>query len=516
MVFSTAVARASQGDAQYSVYTFTTQPRVRTVALTNRSHYTCCTPYQPEASRWPALVDALRSMWQRFFLFLALLCSSLPGYADDACRGWLEALDVALADARIRDIGSQRIPGYPHLRATRWLASLQREVRNEDQQALWLSLAENEARLGWRAELQRLAPHPLLDESWPTHLDACLSALTALTGFPGIAPIRIADNYSRTQRIAGLYPLARLLATPSMNDYRDEMAARFRRPARLPMRHFQVEPFPGNVPVPADLTRNSLDLPLPSTGATQALLNAYAPVISIADTMIYNQPGAIRLAEGLPGVDYRDPVAYTWISWTRYKGHKLLQLNYQVWFSERPREGAFDLYGGPLDSLVWRVTLKPDGNVLFYDSIHGCGCYHKVYPVALGLAPASDEAYAPVFFPGLAPNARQQKVSVRLEPDTHYVVRVEPFVPGQQLEQYRLQDANTLRALPDDQGVITSLYDDKGLVPHSARAERFLLWPLGVPSAGAMRQPGTHAISFFEKRHFDDADLPEKIFRPAP
>src|SRR5690606_6606881 len=212
--------------------------------LTSRSHYTCCTPYQPEASRWPALVDALRSMWQRVFLFLALLCSSLPGNADEACRGWLESLDVALAETRIRDIGSQRIPGYPHLRATRWLASLQREVRNEDQRALWLSLAENEARLGWRVELQRLAPHPLLEESWPAQLDSCLDALTALTGFPGIAPIRIADNYSRTQRIAGLYPLARLLATPSMNDYRDEMAARFRRPARLPMRHFQVEPFP--------------------------------------------------------------------------------------------------------------------------------------------------------------------------------------------------------------------------------------------------------------------------------
>src|SRR5690606_12590451 len=401
------------------------------------------------ASRWPVLVDALRSMWQRFFLFLALLSSGLPGYADETCRGWLDALDVALADAQIRDIGSQRIDGYPHLRATGWLASLQREALSDDQQSLWLSLAESEARQGWHVELQRLAPHALLDDSWPAQLDSCLASLTALTGFPGIGSIRIADNYSRTQRIAGLYPLARLVATPSMNGYRAEMAARFRRPARLPMRHFQVEPFPGNAPVPADLTPNSLDLPLPSPGATRALLHAYAPVLSIADTLIYNQPGAIQLHDGVPQVEYRNPTAYTWLSWTRYKGHKLLQLNYQFWFSERPPEGgALDLYGGPLDSLIWRVTLKPDGNVLFYDSIHGCGCYHKVYPVALGLQPKSDAADAPVFFPGLAPNARQQKVSVRLEPNTHYVVRVEPFVPGQQLETYRLEHANTLRALP--------------------------------------------------------------------
>src|SRR5690606_23404666 len=72
------------------------QPRRRSrspvEATTLAAHRT-----NPEASRWPVLVDALRSMWQRFFLFLALLSSGLPGYADETCRGWLDALDVALA-----------------------------------------------------------------------------------------------------------------------------------------------------------------------------------------------------------------------------------------------------------------------------------------------------------------------------------------------------------------------------------------------------------------------------------
>jgi len=44
------------------------------------------------------------------------------------------------------------------------------------------------------------------------------------------------------------------------------------------------------------------------------------------------------------------------------------------------------------------------------------------------------------------------------------------------------------------------------------RAERWLFWPMGIDSAGAMRQWGRHATAFVGRRHFDDADLLEKRF----
>lgn len=44
----------------------------------------------------------------------------------------------------------------------------------------------------------------------------------------------------------------------------------------------------------------------------------------------------------------------------------------EVWF--------FYLQGGSVDGLAWRVTLLPDGQVAFYDTIHNCGCYHMVFP----------------------------------------------------------------------------------------------------------------------------------------
>jgi hypothetical protein len=57
-----------------------------------------------------------------------------------------------------------------------------------------------------------------------------------------------------------------------------------------------------------------------------------------------------------------------------------------------------------------------------------------------------------------------------------------------------------------------SAYGPDGLVPGTERAERFLFWPMGIPSAGQMRQWGRHATAFVGRRHFDDADLFEKRF----
>ena len=57
-----------------------------------------------------------------------------------------------------------------------------------------------------------------------------------------------------------------------------------------------------------------------------------------------------------------------------------------------------------------------------------------------------------------------------------------------------------------------SLDDPDGLIATSKRGERLLFWPMGIASAGAMRQWGGHATAFVGRRHFDDADLIEKRF----
>jgi len=57
-----------------------------------------------------------------------------------------------------------------------------------------------------------------------------------------------------------------------------------------------------------------------------------------------------------------------------------------------------------------------------------------------------------------------------------------------------------------------SLFGPDGIVPGTQRGERFFFWPMGIASAGAMRQWGRHATAFVGRRHFDDAQLLERRF----
>ena len=61
-------------------------------------------------------------------------------------------------------------------------------------------------------------------------------------------------------------------------------------------------------------------------------------------------------------------------------------------------------------------------------------------------------------------------------------------------------------------GSRASIFGPDGLVAGSERPERWLFWPMGIESAGTMRQWGRQATAFVGRRHFDDADLLEKRF----
>jgi hypothetical protein len=90
------------------------------------------------------------------------------------------------------------------------------------------------------------------------------------------------------------------------------------------------------------------------------LVAAYAPSFEVEIGGDHDRFGRLRWrrAAGAPEVDAAEPVVYVRAAYTRYGEHVLLQLVYSVWF------------GGPFDSVIWRVTLAPDGEPLVYDSIH--------------------------------------------------------------------------------------------------------------------------------------------------
>jgi hypothetical protein len=100
-------------------------------------------------------------------------------------------------------------------------------------------------------------------------------------------------------------------------------------------------------------------------------------------------------------------------------------------------------------------------------------------------------------------------ITVAMESQTHYVQHLYPL--SRELQPatavYSLVDYGQLRSLPYLKDVRRSMFSQDRIAPGSQRLERFILWPTGVLSPGAMRQWGRHAVAFVGKRHFDDPFL---------
>ena len=182
------------------------------------------------------------------------------------------------------------------------------------------------------------------------------------------------------------------------------------------------------------------------------------------------------------------------------------------WFSERrARRQTFDLLAGKLDGVVWRVTVDSAGEALVYDSMHPCGCYHLFFPTdrvtARALPDTLDESmFAPQT---VAKVSSGERVVLRIESGTHYLQRVlRPHRMIDSSRDYQVQIAHLARR----GGGTRSAYGEDGMIAGSERGERWFFWPMGIESAGQMRQWGHHATAFVGRRHFDDPLLLDTYF----
>jgi hypothetical protein len=271
-------------------------------------------------------------------------------------------------------------------------------------------------------------------------------------------------------------------------------------------------------PVPPS-TLDPLGVPVFSAAEAAALFARHAPVLEIDAAGGFDRIGALTLdAEDRVSVDAAAPVMYTRLAYTLLGGLIHPQLVYTFWFNERPPSpgSTCDLLAGKLDGVVWRVTLSFDGDALVYDSMHACGCYHLFFPtekvVARELPTTLDET---LFVPQTVPAARSgEKIMLRIESGSHYLQRVLMTSEAQlaNVVVYQLQDERTLTKLARRDGGTRSAYGPDGFIAGSERAERWFFWPMGIESAGQMRQWGHHATAFVGRRHFDDPLLFDAYF----
>jgi hypothetical protein len=125
--------------------------------------------------------------------------------------------------------------------------------------------------------------------------------------------------------------------------------------------------------------------------------------------------------------------------------------------------------------------------------------------------PHVEWAFSPARLPSLGQGDR---LLFRIASGTHALTGIAALpVDSAQGTAYALRPADDLRTLPQEGGTgRRSLYGPDGFVAGTERGERFLFWPMGIASPGAMRQWGHHATAFVGRRHFDDADLIEARF----
>lgn len=461
-----------------------------------------------------------------------------PSIQDAECQRFFEDLDRLTDAVDARSAGAATVAGAPYLRANRFLASMAREPLSPAAEAAWLerlrATDERErvselANLGPAARslvspIPGISPREALRECGLRLVDRDLRSPRRLSWIKAHAAVP--DSYSRWRRILGGYPLTRwILGEAVASLHRERRAAFSKAPATLPRRGRVIRYVPPGreTLTPDDVRRileessdNPLRIPEPAPEDLLRLYEAFAPAFEI-DTIDENdKPGLLRWDErGRSEVDSSEPSAYRYVSLMRFGAERLLQLNYLVWFPSRPSTNPVDIHGGRLDGLIWRVTLSPEGRPLAYDTIHACGCYYQIYPgIGFRVVQPTDGS-EPVLSPHpvAAPGPGEQ-LSISVSGGRHWVEAVDGA--GRELDEkatMRWHDYKELLSIRNSRGNYRNLFGATGLIAGTQRLERWLLWPSGIESPGAMRQPGTHAIALIGRRHFDDARLFDGFIR---
>ena len=461
--------------------------------------------------------------------------------AAESCLGTLNTIDRLVLEKGVQNASSSKIPGFPFLRVNRFLSSFRNELDNRAKNHQWLEAMarlDNEARYSeiMNISVEALgtvipgftARQELLDQ-----IQICNSLLVELTieAPKAIQLIKtravVADDYSIAKRTIGIYPLTSLFFMSGIKNLHQETRKRFSVPIDKRLQKgnyllYQVADSENNISKldPKEILSSSADNPLgipePGSSELDKLFEYYAPVWEIETEDNYDLPGIPYLQSNEVRINTQQHITYTYHSFTRfYKGIKL-QLNYVIWFPARPLTGPFDLLGGHLDGITWRITLSSDGDVLFYDTIHNCGCYHIAFPdEQFHKIKESSELTEPILVPVNAPDIKDgQRLVVTLNSGTHYLSHIRAMTVNEMDKQYILEEYSHLKLLSSNtQGIrAKSMFDKDGLVSGTERKERWLFWPMGIDEPGAMRQRGRHAIAFVGRRHFDDPFIFEKNF----
>lgn len=451
------------------------------------------------------------------------------------CAGLFAQADNIVRNANATDAQTSRLPGFPYLRSSRFLASFLYELDEPQKLLVWMNEMRGLDKQARAYELKNASVElsGFMDEpDLMAELDSCAeSMMQEDIEYPEqLASIKraakVADSYITANRIAGVYPISSWFVKRGINRLQKNIKRTFSSAVKPSIASGALETYaPKEVPAIGEEeisqllmagTANTLAMPSFNKQDKETLFSYFAPVWELDQVSEDDHIGSpYWLANQKLGINISDSVVYQYLSYTRLDGQVLPQFNYIIWFPARPAASGVDILAGHLDGITWRVTVSTDGNILMYDSMHNCGCYHMFFPISetgvSRLTQSSGEES--ILVPQqVAMLQTGQRVHLRIASGSHYIEAVTNKPVNSRHNTYRFADYNELRSLARIDGKHLSMFGINGIVPGTSRKERWLLWPMGVEDAGAMRQWGHHATAFIGRRHFDDADLLERYF----
>ncbi|MEE9395499.1 MAG: hypothetical protein V3V31_00660 [Methylococcales bacterium] len=460
-------------------------------------------------------------------------------YEESGCRTLFNELDEIIEQAKTSDSQAARIEHFPNLRIDRFLASFRDNIADREAFQFWygqLQLLDSQARLleiknTPKSLLVRLANNLEDPDELANELEKCSSILrkTDLNSQNRatklIEKAKVLDDYSNLKRVLGFYYLTRFFVSAGIAELNYSVAKRFQQSLEsIPKKGKWVYFTPPKRidPISSEEIRlilqktsmNPLRIPLLSELQKEKIFRKYAPIWEIDIATDEDRIGTPYWSTlDASAIDTSKPRTYKHLSYSRFNDDILLQLNYVIWFPSRPVTGVFDLFGGHLDGITWRVTLGTDGHPVFYDSIHNCGCYHMFFPGrGIQLRQQTEQTEEPIRSID-AEIDEETLVVLRIASGTHYIQKVYSRRSILNGNSYSLAEYDELRSISyPDEDVHRSMFGTDSLVSGTTRKERWILWPMGILSPGAMRQWGHHATAFVGRRHFDSTDLFDRYF----
>jgi len=478
-------------------------------------------------------------------IFLALLILSMAGCGTvsstrvpweaerpGGCRAFFERLDAIVLEKGARDAADAPIPGFPYLRANRFVASLADGLSGPAAKTDWVQWMRELDLTARRKEIANLPDDAVRTlaasrSELAGRAEACSTALyDADRERPDfhdvLGPlVAVPDEYSGALQLLGLYPLV------TIPEYKitERVRERFRAWYEMPYEKLPVEgtlrtyrPPQGHGrdarEVIAASKRNPLGIPRPSVSEARELAVRYAPVIIQDEAAPHDRVGQIAWKANEMTVDGERPAVYYYLSHARVKNEPVLQINYTFWYPARAGDRAPSIEHGRLDGLTLRMSFDPGGRLFMIDLMNNCGCYHVFIPAKDRVLRSIRRYYeSDPFAPqGLPEIAAGQSLAVRILSGWHQVQRLLPLAPPPEGIPYELFPYEMLEGLPGGEGPGASIFDTEGIAKGSERVERFIFFPTGIPSIGSMRQRGHHAITLSGRTHFDEPGLFEHYF----